>query len=153
MADQAAAEGEEGFMDVGAAVVADEQPLELVEPGEAALDNPSVAAQAGAVVGLPSGDHGLDPALPELAAVAVLVVAAVGDQRVGAPAWSSAPAAHRRHALNERDQLGDVVAVAAAQRPGERDAAGVDEQVVLGAGTAAVDRTRPDLAAPFFACT
>lgn len=39
-------------MDLGAAVVADEQLFELVQPGEGALDDPAVAAEAGAVLGL-----------------------------------------------------------------------------------------------------
>jgi hypothetical protein len=41
-ADEAAAEGEEGFVDVSAAVVPNEQPLELVQPGEGAFDDPAV---------------------------------------------------------------------------------------------------------------
>jgi hypothetical protein len=45
MADEAAAEGEESLVDLGASVVADEQPLELVQPGEGALDDPAVAAE------------------------------------------------------------------------------------------------------------
>ena len=51
-------------MDVGAAVVADEQPFELVEPGEGALDDPAVAAETGAVLGLAVGDLRFDPASP-----------------------------------------------------------------------------------------
>ena len=66
VADEAAAEGEEGFVDVGAAVVADEQPFELVQPGEGALDDPAVAAEAGAVLGLAARDLGRDAALAEL---------------------------------------------------------------------------------------
>ena len=49
MADEAAAEGEERFVDLVAAVVADEQPFELMQPGEGALDHPAVAAEPGAV--------------------------------------------------------------------------------------------------------
>jgi len=45
-ADEATAEREEGLVDVGAAVVADEQAAELVQPGEGALDHPSEAAEA-----------------------------------------------------------------------------------------------------------
>src|SRR3954453_21171827 len=44
-ADEAAAEREERLVDLGAAVVTNEQPLELVQPGEGALDDPAVAAQ------------------------------------------------------------------------------------------------------------
>ena len=50
-------------MDLVAAVVADEQPLEVVEPGEGALDDPAGAAEPGAVLGLAAGDLGLDPRL------------------------------------------------------------------------------------------
>ena len=45
--------------------------------------------------------------------------------------------------VEQRQQLGDVVAVAAGQRDGERDAGGVDEQVVLGARAGTIDRGRP----------
>jgi hypothetical protein len=56
VADDAAAECEERLVDVGAAVVADEQSFELVEPGEGALDHPAVAAESGAMLGLAPSD-------------------------------------------------------------------------------------------------
>ncbi len=49
-------------MDVAAAVVADEQPFELVEPGEGALDHPAVAAETGAMLGVAASDLWSDPA-------------------------------------------------------------------------------------------
>ncbi len=55
-------------MDVCAAVVADEQPFELVEPGEGALDDPAVAAEAGAVFLAAAGDLGGDASCLELGA-------------------------------------------------------------------------------------
>jgi hypothetical protein len=39
-------------VDLGAAVVANEQSLEVVQPGECALDDPARAAEAGAVLSL-----------------------------------------------------------------------------------------------------
>lgn len=66
-------------MDVVAAFVADEQPFELVQPGEGAFDYPAPAAEAGAVWGLAAGDQRLDAALAEFAAVWPVVVGAVGD--------------------------------------------------------------------------
>jgi hypothetical protein len=140
-------------VDLVAAVVADEQPFELVEPGEGALDDPAVAAEAGAVVALAAGDLGLDSALPELAAVLVVVVAAVGCDDARTPARTADFAAHRRDALHERDELGDVVAVAACDRPGERDPSRVYEQVMLGAVSGSINRARARRGAPFFACT
>ena len=71
--------------------------------------------------GLAAGDLGLDPALPELAPVLVVVVAAVGGDPLGASAGAADLAAHRWHPVDQRDQLGDVVAVAAGDRPGQRD--------------------------------
>ena len=140
-------------MDLGAAVVADEEPLEVVEPGEGALDDPAGAAQPGAVPGLPTGDLRSDPASAELATVLVVVVAAVSDQTLGSSARPADFAAHRRHTLDERDELSDVVTVAAGQRPGERDPGCVYEKVMLGAVSGSINRARARRGAPFFACT
>jgi hypothetical protein len=140
-------------VDLVAAVVADEQPLEVVQPSEGALDDPAGAAQAGAVLGLAAGDLGFDPAPPELAAVSVVVVAAVGEQERGSPSRPADLAANGRDALDQRDQLGHVVAVAARDRPGERDPRRVDQEVVLGAVSGSINRARARRGAPFFACT
>jgi len=138
---------------LGAAVVADEQPFEVVEPGEGAFDDPAVAAQAGAVFGLAACDLGFDAAFAEETSVLVVVVATVGSDAVGPSTWSSDLAAHGRHLVNERDQLGDVVAVTARDAPGERDAGGVYQEVVLGAVSGSINRARARFGAPFFACT
>ena len=153
MAHEAAADGEESLVDFVAAVVADEQSLEVVQPGEGAFDDPAVAAEAGAVLGLAACDLGFDPTAAEFAPVFVVVVAAVGSDTVGAPPWPTDLAAYGRDPLDERDQLGDVVAVAACDRPGERDPGRVDEEVMLGAVSGSINRARARLGAPFFACT
>lgn len=120
-------------MHLMAAVVADEQSLEVMQPGESALDDPAHTTEARAVLGLPACDLRGDPAPAQLAPVLVVVVAAVGGDPVGPPARSADLAAHGRHALEERDELGDVVAVAAGDRPCERDPGRVYEKVMLGA--------------------
>ena len=140
-------------MDLCAAVVADEQPFELVEPGEGALDDPAGAAQAGAVGGLPAGDLRLDAAAAELAPVLVVVVAAVGRDTLGPSAWPADLAAHGRDTVDKRDQLGDVVTVTTGERPGERDPGRVDQEVVFRPVSGSVNRARARRGAPFFACT
>ena len=140
-------------MDLGAAVVADEQAFELVKPGEGALDDPAVTAEAGAVSGLTPGDLGCDPADSDEAAVLVVVVAAVGAHDFGAAAWSADQTADWWHAVDQGDQLGDIVSVAASERPGERDPARIYEQVMLGAVSGSINRARARRGAPFFACT
>jgi hypothetical protein len=65
--------------------------------------------------------------------VFVVVVAAIGEKQVGLLARPSALASDRPgvEIVQQRQELGDVVAVAAGQRDGQRDARGIDEQVVL----------------------
>ena len=140
-------------MDVVAAVVADEQSLVVVQPGEGAFDDPAGAAEPGAVPALATGDLRLDPAGAQLAPVLVVVVAAVGGDSLGPPPRPPDLAADGRDALDKRDQLRDVVAVAAGHRPGERDAGRVYEQVMLGAVSGSINRARARRGAPFFACT
>jgi len=127
-------------VDLVESVGAQEQAAAVVEPGEGAFDDPAVASEPGAVVGLAAGDDRLDPPAAQQPAVLVVVVAAVGkegDRPVARPARTPAD---RRHPVEQLQQLGDVVAVRAGQRPGQRQATAVDEEVVLAARTAAVDR-------------
>ena len=62
-----------------------------------------------------------------------MVVAAIGEQEVGLLTRSAGLAADRSgvEVVEQRQQLCDVVAVAAGQRDGERDAGRVDEQMVF----------------------
>jgi hypothetical protein len=127
-------------VDVGAAFIPGAQPLERVQPGEASFDDPPLTAQARAMGDAAAGDPRSDPALSKLSTVDVVVIAAVGEQLPRSSAGAAAPAPNRRDGVDQRDQLGDVVAVASGQADRERDAAGIADQVVLGAGTPAVDR-------------
>lgn len=104
------------------------------------------------MVGLPACDQRLDATLPDEAAVLVVVVAAIGDHGTGSASWPADPAADGRYPVEQLEQLGDVVAVAAGERPGERDAAAVYEQVMLATPPAAIDRAGTRFGAPFFAC-
>ena len=105
------------------------------------------------MVGLAPCDLGLDPALAQLAATARIVVRAVGGDAAGSPARPTDPTAHRRHPVDERDQLRAVVAVAPRQPPGKREPARIDEEMMLGAISGSINRARARLGAPFFACT
>jgi hypothetical protein len=123
-----------------------------VQPGEGALDDPAVAAKPGAVLGPAASDQRLDAALPDKTAVLVVVVATVGDQRSRPAAWPTDPAADGRHPVEQFQKLGDVIAVAARDRPGERNATAVYEEMMLAAPSTAIDRAGARFRAPFFAC-
>ena len=90
-------------------------------------------SESGAVLGLASCDQRFDPSLPDEAAVLVVVVAAVGVDDVRAPAGPSDAAGDGRDAIEQRHELGDVVAVAGRGCVRQRQPVAVDEQVVLDA--------------------
>ncbi len=60
-----------------------------------------------------------------------MVVATVGEQLVGALAGPAGLAPDRPKPIDERKQLGDVVAVAGGQGGGQRDPGWIGQKVVL----------------------
>lgn len=97
-------------MKVGVALPTDAEPSELVKPGEAALHDPALATKPRAVPLAALGDQGLDAPSPKLAAVLVVVIAPIGEQPVGA-----GPFSERREAIDQGQELGDVVSMSAGQ--------------------------------------
>ena len=114
-------------MDFVAAVGAQEQPAAVVEPGEGAFDDPALPAEPGVVPALSPGDHGLHASLADELPVLVMVIAAISEQAMWPPTRSADATAHRRYTVEQGEQLRHVVAVAARERPRERDAAGFHE--------------------------
>jgi hypothetical protein len=145
-----AGEGEHGFVDVGSAGVSAGEVAVGVQPGDRSLDDPSLAAQAGAVIGTAFGEMGRDAAIAELLAVALGVVRSVGVQ---APGTELAVATGRRHAVHELCELRDVVTVPACQGDRQRCAVAIDDQMVLAAKTGAVNGRGSGLLAPPLART
>ena len=94
------------------------------------------------------------PRCAEQAAVLVVVVAAVGEQprRAAGAAGRRVPRTGGTRS-SSGDQLGDVVAVAAGERPGERDPVASTRRWCLEPLLAPIDRARARFGAPFFACT
>jgi hypothetical protein len=80
--------------------------------------------------------------------MALVVVTAVRAQPVGPSAWPADSPADRRHTVEERDQLGDVVAVSAGDRPGKRDPRRVYEKVMLRPVSGSINRARARFGAP-----
>ena len=131
----------------------DPQPPEPVQQRDRLLDHPAVHAQARTVLGGAPGDDRGNALLPGLAALLVVVIATVGEHLHRPPLGPAAAAADRRDGLDQRDELGDIMPVAAGQRGGQRNAAGVGDHVVLGPGPGPVDRAGAGLGPPFSART
>lgn len=109
--------GREPFQHVGPGGAASTGPWRVwtaVQPRKTPFHDPAVGAQSGAVPGAAACDRGHDAASADLVEVEVVVVAAVGVQRVGLAAGTAGPAADPWDRV-EQQQLGDVVAVAAGQ--------------------------------------
>jgi hypothetical protein len=70
-------------VDIGLAVVADQETFEVVEPGKGAFDHRAMDPQAGAVLGPSLDKEGLDVSLSHFTAVAVMVIASIGKEAIG----------------------------------------------------------------------
>src|SRR4051812_11445314 len=110
-------------------------------------------AETGTMRGAAASNDGCDAFLAYRTTVAVVVVAAVGIQRRGASAGLAHLAAHRWNRLQQRRQLQHVVAVAAGQAHGQRDAVALGDHVVFRARFGAVDRARTGFGPPLSART
>lgn len=82
-------------MHVGVTLVADSEPAEVVEVSEAALHDPALASETGAVGCSATSDDRCDPESPQEPAVLVEVIAAISKNTIGFLAWPSALASDR----------------------------------------------------------
>ena len=140
-------------MDVVADLPTDTQTTEPVQQRDRLFHYPAMNTQTGAVFDTASGKVGGDAFTTYLVAVDVVVVGPVGVQAVWSPAWTAAFAAYRRDGLDQREELSDVVSVAAGQGDGQRDARAFGDDMVFRAGLGTVDRARAGFGPPFKART
>jgi hypothetical protein len=152
-ADDGGGEMVEGLMDVGATLVADGEAAEAGEPGERALDNPTVAPQALGTVDAAPGDARHDPAVAAGPVAGGVVVGLVGVELGGPAPRPPAALSDRPHRIQHRREHAAVVPVGGAQAQAERDAVRVDQEMTLAARTAAIGWVRACLLAPLLAAT
>src|SRR5690606_11981001 len=106
-----------------------------------------------AVFGAAAGELGVDAPGPYQVAVLVVVVGTVGVERVGSATGPSASTSHRGNRLDQRDELGDVVAVATGQRHRQRDTATLADHMVLRSVPGPIDWAGTGFRPPFNART
>lgn len=136
--DHDTAEGQEGFMDIGAFFIADTQASIFVKPPDGALDVPSQESQSASVFGISSCDKRTDLAFEKFGPVGIGIVSPVSDDDIRFAAGPAAFAAYGRNGVDQGNQLGDVMPVGAGNGNGEGNALPVGEDVVLGAGFAPI---------------
>lgn len=118
-------------MDDGEALEAHAQSLEVMQPSNRSLDNPTGFAKPAAMRFTATGNFGGDSGCVQRLAVFVVVVPAITLDDAGLGQWTAAFAADRRNRLDQRQQLGDVVAIGAGQYQRQRYALGLRQEVML----------------------
>lgn len=120
-------------MDVVAGLPANPQAAKPVHVGACTLHGPMLGTQSRAVPGAASNNHRFHTEGADEAAVLAVVVTTITEHEARATPGPAAPPPHWWNGSQQRNELHDVAAIAAGQADGERDAAGVSDQVVLAA--------------------
>ena len=130
------------------ALIAYAQSSELMQPSDGTLDHPASCAQIAAVYGSPLGNLMHDAALLQRQAVSPTVVGAIGLDALWLSQWSSPFAPDGRHAIDQRQELCDVMPVGLGQNDMDWDALRIDEDMVLAAFLAAIGWVRSSFFPP-----
>lgn len=130
---------------------ADGEALELVEQGEGLLDDVAELAQALDVRGALAGYHRQDASAPQFMAHGLGVVRLIAQDRIRPSSWSVRPTGDGRDAVDEIEDLGDVVDVSGGRDDVQRGAVPVADQVVFAARFRRSTGGGP-VAAPPFSC-
>jgi hypothetical protein len=125
-------------VNVGPTLKANAKTTKVVEPCVSTLDHPAEFAQSAAVFSATPGDHRFDAALAKPLTMRLRVVATICVDDLRLLKRSAARATNGWNRVNERQQLGNVVAIRAGQDCTDGDAIGVDEDVMLGTWSRAI---------------
>src|SRR5690349_1227124 len=112
-------------MDVGAALVADGEPAEAVQPGQGALDHPPVPAQSFAGFDAFTGNPAFDAAPSEVSAAVTRIVSFIGVEFFGPSTRATQAALDGRDGIQQGLENQAVVLVRPRDLYGQRDAVAI----------------------------
>lgn len=118
--------------------VANLEPSECMKPGKGTFNEPARFTEATAMRRTDFGKQGRDAAFAQKLPVRLGTVASVTLNNFRFAQRTSAFSSNGRNRLDQRIELRDVVAIRGGQDDRERDALGVDDEVVLAAELAPV---------------
>src|SRR5579862_1122681 len=101
----------ERFVDVVSLFVPRKESAVLMEPTQRPLDRPAVFAKAAAVRSVASSQQRLAPALPKGLTMRVRMIRPVSLNDVEATPWLARLARHRRHCIDQWQQLSHIMPV------------------------------------------
>ncbi len=140
-------------MNVGAAFVANAQASELMQPSDGALHHPTGHAQATAVLGVAASNLGANAAGGQRPAVRLGVIAAVGLDHIGTVTRRARFTGDRRNAVDQGQQLRNIVAVGLGENDRQGNALGIREEMVFRARFTAIGWVRSSFFPPWTART
>ncbi len=152
-ADDGAGQVSEAEQDVRAAFVAHLEASAAQVPGDGAFHDPAVPAQTLGGLHATSGDARGDATVSEPPAAPGGVPCLVGVQLAWSLPWATRAPADRWDGLDQWLEGHVVGGVGGADPDGQGDTAGIDEQEVLAAGLAPIDRIATSQFPPCFART
>lgn len=129
-------------MNSGQSFVADSEAAKPMQPCDRSFYDPAGFSKAAAVLGSAPRYLRLDASRFESRSMRVRIVAAISLDEVRFALRTPRLARDRGNCLDQRQQLGDVVAVGLGQNDRERNALRVGEDMVLRAGTTAIGWVR-----------
>ena len=135
-------------MHTRSALVSDRQPAKPMQPGKRSFHDPAGAAKSTAMGDAAVGQLRENPSPMERVSMRLRGIAAVALNQLGFAERRSATAAERRHRVDERQQLGEIVAIGGGQRRDERNPVRVGENMMLRPGLAAIGRVRSSFFPP-----
>ena len=140
-------------MYVSAALIANAQTPELVQPRDGTFNNPASHTQSTTVFSVASGDQCVDTAIGEGVTMRLRIVGTIGLYEVGVATRPSTLARDGRDCMKQRHQLGDVVTVGFGEDDTQRNALRVAEEVVLRTRLTAIGWVRSSFFPPCTART
>jgi hypothetical protein len=135
-------------VDAGATFVPHVKAAKLMEPRQRALDDPARPAEATPMRGPALRQLRLDAAAVEGVAVRLRIIAAVALHESRLPQRSTGAPAQCRNAIDERQQLGHVVAVRRREARDNRNPVGVGKNMMFRPGLTAIGRVRSSFFPP-----
>jgi hypothetical protein len=135
-------------MDTGPTFVADSEPAKAMQPREGPLDHPSGLAEAAAVGCAALGQLRSNTPRQQLITMWLRIIAAVSLDEPRPTHGAPDASGDRRHGIDQREQLSDVVPIGGRQRRDERNPVRVGENMMLRPGFAAIGRVRSSFFPP-----
>ena len=124
-----------------------------MQPSNGAFDYPAGGSETATVRGAPPRDLGANTASSQRPAVRLGVIAAIGLDHIGTVTRRARFAGDRRNAVDQGQQLGDIVAVGLGKNDRQGNALGIREEVVFRACFTAIGWVRSSFFPPCTART